>query len=244
VRLKHSFLFPKSGARRQLDLFLPGAWSDPVPIHCWAVEHGGRLLLIDTGETAAARNIPFARFDVAPAQELAGRARGGWAAGRRRRGGRPDPPSRRPRRRDRPRHGAGGACNACRCSPYLAEPLSRVMRRVLRQPLPPGFAPVPFRARRRPVRSFRAQPCAVGGRTDRRSGRPRATRPEHVSVICIDDDGRHVMPGRRRHGPRSSSSTTRRADAVAPDPEVHRATLARIPRALRRAPDRLPALAL
>ena len=68
VRLKHAFLYPASGPRRQLNLFLPGAWSQPVPIHCWAVEHEGRVLLVDTGESASVRNIPFARFEVAPEQ--------------------------------------------------------------------------------------------------------------------------------------------------------------------------------
>ena len=32
VRVKNSFLHPSPGRRRQLDLFLPGAWSDPLPI--------------------------------------------------------------------------------------------------------------------------------------------------------------------------------------------------------------------
>ena len=70
VRVKHSFLFPSAGLRRQLDLFLPGEFSDPLPIHCWAIEHEGVLRLVDTGETAAARNIPFARFEVTREQEL------------------------------------------------------------------------------------------------------------------------------------------------------------------------------
>src|SRR4030088_530935 len=70
VRVKHAFLFAGSGPRRQLDLFLPGPWSDPLPIHCWAVEHEGRLLLIDSGETSNVRNVPFARFEVTREQEL------------------------------------------------------------------------------------------------------------------------------------------------------------------------------
>lgn len=70
VRVKHSFLFANHGLRRQLDLFLPSAWSDPLPIHCWAIEHAGVLRLVDTGESAAARNVPFARFDVTREQEL------------------------------------------------------------------------------------------------------------------------------------------------------------------------------
>jgi hypothetical protein len=46
VRVKHSFLFPSPGPRRQLDLFMPGRSSDPLPIHCWAIEHDGVLRLV------------------------------------------------------------------------------------------------------------------------------------------------------------------------------------------------------
>jgi hypothetical protein len=70
--LNGSFLHPSTGGRRQLDLFLPGAWSEPMPIHCWAIEHAGTLLLVDSGETAAARDVAFARFDVTVEQELPG----------------------------------------------------------------------------------------------------------------------------------------------------------------------------
>ena len=71
TRVKHSsFLFARSGPRRQLDLFLPGPFSDPLPIHCWAIEHEGVLRPVDTGETAAAHNVPFGRMEVAREQEL------------------------------------------------------------------------------------------------------------------------------------------------------------------------------
>src|ERR1700683_1677706 len=70
VSVKQSFLFPAPGPRRQLGLFLPGPWPAPLPIHCWAIEHDGVLRLVDTGETAAARNVPFARMHVTPEQEL------------------------------------------------------------------------------------------------------------------------------------------------------------------------------
>ena len=83
VRVKRKFLFPSSGPRRQLDLFLPDAWSEPLPIHCWAIEHEGRLLLVDTGETASARNVPFARFEVTARAGAAGRVRGGRPVARR-----------------------------------------------------------------------------------------------------------------------------------------------------------------
>ena len=72
TRVKHAFLFAKTGIRRQLDLFMPGPWSDPLPIHCWAIEHEDRVILVDTGEVSSARNIPFARFDISPERELPG----------------------------------------------------------------------------------------------------------------------------------------------------------------------------
>src|SRR5690348_3815027 len=59
-RVKHPFLYPRPGRRRQLGLFLPGPFSDPLPIHRSAIEHAGVLRLVDTGETATARNVPFA----------------------------------------------------------------------------------------------------------------------------------------------------------------------------------------
>src|SRR5258707_10760595 len=62
VRLKHAFLFASRGPRRQLDLFLPGPWSDPVPIHCWAVEHAGRVDRKSTRLNSSHANISYAVF--------------------------------------------------------------------------------------------------------------------------------------------------------------------------------------
>src|ERR1700734_3405061 len=73
VRLKHSFLNARTGWRRQVDLLLPGEGAGPVTIHCWAVQHDGRLLVVDAGETVGVRNIPFARFQVGLDDELPGR---------------------------------------------------------------------------------------------------------------------------------------------------------------------------
>src|SRR5262249_50234379 len=70
VRVKHSFLFPSGRAARQLGLFMPCDFPTPLPIHFWAIEHDGVLRLVDTGETATARNVPFARMEVTREQEL------------------------------------------------------------------------------------------------------------------------------------------------------------------------------
>lgn len=57
------------------------AWTDPLPILCWAVEHPEGLLVVDTGEAAGAHGPawhPFSRctrFAVAPEDELGPRLR-------------------------------------------------------------------------------------------------------------------------------------------------------------------------
>jgi glyoxylase-like metal-dependent hydrolase (beta-lactamase superfamily II) len=101
--------------------------------------------------------------------------------------------------------------------------MARVMRRVLRQPLPPGFAPEPFPLDGGPFGAFshsraisddgRIVAVATPGHT-----------PGHVSVICVDDEGRHVMLA----GDSTDSLEqlhALRPDAIAPDPKVHVTTM-------------------
>lgn len=221
VRVKHAFLFPGHGARRQLDLFLPGPWSEPLPIHCWAIEHEGRLLLVDSGETAAARNIPFARFEVAREQELPGAmAAVGLSL------------------QDvsevvlTHHHGdhvdglihvrAPVRINDAELQ-FLAGALPRVMRRVLRQPLPDGFAPRPFALDGGPFGAFaRSRALSEDGRIV--AVETPGHTPGHVSVICVDDSGRHVMLAGDVTDTLEQLKA-RRADAVGPDPKAHVATL-------------------
>jgi N-acyl homoserine lactone hydrolase len=224
VRVKHSFLFPSKGPRRQLDLFLPGAWSEPLPIHCWAVEHEGRLLLVDTGETAAARNVPFARFEVISEQELPGAfAAAGLSL------------------QDVSKvilthaHGdhidglvhlkARARINEAELH-YSAGAFPRLMRRVLRQPLPQGFTPEPITLEEGPFGEFpRSRSLSADGRIVA-VATPGHT-PGHISVICVDDSGHHVMLA----GDVTDTLEqlhARRADAIGPDPKVHVATLERI----------------
>ncbi len=114
------------------------------------------------------------------------------------------------------------------------------MRRVLRQPLPPGFAPEPFALDGGPFGAFaRSRALSDDGRIVA-VDTPGHT-PGHISVICIDDDGRHVMLA----GDATDSLEqlyARRADAVAPDPKVHLATMEAILAHCSHAPDDLPAI--
>lgn len=222
VRVKHSFLFPSTGVRRQLDLFLPGDWSDPLPIYCWAIEHEGVLRLVDSGETTAARNVPFARFEVKREQELPAAMIGA--------GLRLDSVSEVVLTHAHGDH-IDGLVHLRHARViaheqellYLASAFPRVMRRVLRQPLPPGFAAEPFVLDGGPFGAFaRSRSLSADGRIVA-VGTPGHT-PGHVSVICIDDSGRHVMLA----GDATDSLEqlqALRADAVAPDPKVHVATL-------------------
>lgn len=217
VRLKHAFLYPRSGVRRQIDLFLPGPWSDPMPIHCWAVEHERQLLLVDTGESATARDVPFARFEVEPEQELPGALA---AAGlsledvtgvvlTHHHGDHVDGL----------RHvRAPGRMSETELR-FIAMPFPRFMRRVLRQPLPAAFAPKPLSFDGPPFGAFaRSCPLSEDGRLV--AVPTGGHTPGHLSVICVDDEGRHVMLA----GDATDSLEqlhARRADAVGPDPRVH-----------------------
>jgi N-acyl homoserine lactone hydrolase len=222
VLLKRSFLFPSGGARRQLDLLLPGPWSEqPVPIHCWAIEHGGRLLLVDSGETAAARNIPFARFQVSSEQELPGAlAAAGLSM---------EDVSEVVLTHHHGDHVDGLVHVSAPVRAHDAElrfaasTQARVMRRLLRQPLPLGFAPQPFALDGGPFGAFaRSRALSDDGRIV--AVETPGHTPGHVSVICVDDSDRHVMLA----GDATDTLEqlhARRADAVAPDPKVHVATL-------------------
>jgi N-acyl homoserine lactone hydrolase len=221
VRVKHSFLFPSPGARRQLDLFMPGDFSDPLPIHCWAIEHEGGLRLVDTGETAAARDVPFARMEVTREQELpSAMAAAGLSL---------DDVSEVVLTHAHGDHINGLVHVRSRVLINEAElrfvnsTMSRVMRRVLRQPLPSGFAPETFVLDGGPFGAFpRSRALSDDGRIV--AVDTAGHTPGHIAVICVDDSGRHVMLA----GDATDTLEqlhARRHDAIGPDPKVHVATL-------------------
>jgi glyoxylase-like metal-dependent hydrolase (beta-lactamase superfamily II) len=224
VRVKDAFLNARTGPTRQLRLFTPGPFSAPLPIHLWVVEHDGQRILVDTGETAAARDIPFARFDVRAEQELPGAlATLGLTVG------------------DIDQvvlthmHGDhhDGAVHLGR--PVLVHdaelafarsPSSRFFQRVLRQPLPAGVDFTPVALDGGPFGAFAAgRPLTADGRVVA-VATPGHT-PGHISVVCVDDDGHHVLLA----GDATDTLDqlrARRPDAIAPKPKVHVQTLDRI----------------
>lgn len=224
VRVKDAFLFAASGPMRQLRLFMPGAFSDRLPIHAWVVEHNGRRLLVDAGETAAARDIPFARFDVQPADELpAALAAAGMTVEdvdevvlTHMHGDHMDGAVhlRRPVRV----HDAELA--------YSRSAASRFFQRALRQPIPAGVDFEPLALDGGPFGAFEASKALSDDERIVAVATPGHT-PGHISIICIDDDGRHVLLA----GDATDTLEqllARRHDAVGPKPAVHVATLERI----------------
>jgi N-acyl homoserine lactone hydrolase len=224
VRVKQSFLFPRAGLRRQLDLFIPGPWSEPLPILCWAIEHEGVLRLVDSGETTAANNVPFARMEVSDGQELpAAMAAAGLdlndvaevvlthAHGD---------------HIDGLVHVGARVLSSEAELAYLAGAFPRLMRGILHQPLPPGFAPEGFSFDGGPFGAFpRSHALSEDGRIV--AVETPGHTPGHVSVICVDDSGRHVMlAGDATDSLEQLHSV--RADAIAPNPEEHVSTLRRI----------------
>jgi N-acyl homoserine lactone hydrolase len=216
VRLKHAFLHARSGWRRQVDLFLPGPWSAPLPIHCWAIEHAGRLVLVDTGETADVRDIPFARFEVRAEQELPGvLAAAGLSLENvdtvvltHMHGDHMD--------------GAvyvGRAVLVCdRELEFSRSRFARIAQRLFRQPVPEGVEFTPLALDEGPFGSFeQSKALSDDGRVVAVST-PGHT-PGHVGVVCIDDQERHVLLA----GDATDTIEqlrARRPDAVAPKPEV------------------------
>lgn len=224
VVLKEAFLHPAPGARGRLGLLLPGPWAEPVPIHAWLIEHDGRRILVDAGERASVKDLPFARYQVTSEDEL-------------------------PHALHRAGFGvadidlaivthlhsdhADGAVfldgpvlvDADEWA-YAHSRAGRLAQRIARAPIPAdvAFAPValdggPFGAfarHRRLTDDGRVVAVATPGHT-----------PGHLSVIAIDDEGRHVLLA----GDVTDSLEqlrARRPDAVAPDRAQLVATIDRV----------------
>lgn len=221
VRVKRAFLYASGGWRRRLDLFLPGPWSSPLPIHCWAVEHAGGLLLVDTGETADAHNIPFARFDVASGQQLPGAlARAGLTLA--------DVDTvvlthMHADHMDGAVHVGGPVLVHDRELAYSRTLAARLAQRVVRQPVPANVDFQAFALDGGPFGAFaQSRPLSDDGRIV--AVATAGHTPGHVAVLCIDDDGRHALLAGDATDTLEQLHALR-PDAVAPKPAVSVATM-------------------
>lgn len=224
VSLKEAFVVARPGPMRQPAIFLPGPFRAPMPIHVWVVEHDGRRLLVDTGETAGVRDIPFARFDVGPSDELpAMLATIGLTV---------DDVDEVVLTHMHGDH-VDGAVHlhgpAFANEPEIAfahSAMSRFFQRVLRQPLPTGIDVRPIRLDDGPFGAFAASRRLSDDGRIVAVATPGHT-PGHISIICIDDEGRHVFLA----GDATDSLEqlhARRPDAIAQKPKVYVETIDRI----------------
>jgi glyoxylase-like metal-dependent hydrolase (beta-lactamase superfamily II) len=222
VRVTDAFLHARTGPTRQVRLILPSPFSEPLPIHVWVVEDDGRRILVDAGMTAGEHDISFARFEVTREEELPGALAGiGFEPG------------------DIDlavlTHLHGDHMNGAahlqipvlvqdRELAYARTPMARALGRLFKQPLPQGVRFQALALDDGPFGAFAAHKrltervvvVATPGHT-----------PGHTSVICVDEDERHVLLA----GDVADSLEqlrARRADAVAPKPRVHVATLDRV----------------
>ena len=224
VRLTEAFLHPAAGLRGRLRLLAPGTFAATVPILAWLIEHEGQRILVDTGETSGVRNLPFARYEVTAADELPGALAAAGCA---------------------PAHVDTTVLthlhsDHCDGAVHVPGPVlvgdrewrdahalgGRLTRLATRAPLPGGvdFRPVAlddgpfgaFAASRRITGDGRVVAVATPGHTN-----------GHLSVIAIDDEGRHLLLA----GDATDSLEqllARRPDAVAPKPAEQVATIDRI----------------
>ena len=224
VRVKHSFLYARTGPLRQVRLFTPGEFTDPLPIHVWVVEHESRRILVDTGEVATANDVAFAKMQVEPAQELPGALAGiGLTPGdidtvvlTHLHGDHVDGVT---HLGDRP-----VLVHDVELT-FQRSAMARFFQKVLRQPLPAArYEPVrldagalgAFAASRPLTDDGRVAMVATPGHT-----------PGHVSILCVDDDGNHVLLA----GDATDTLEqlhARRADAVGPKPKVNVETIDRV----------------
>jgi glyoxylase-like metal-dependent hydrolase (beta-lactamase superfamily II) len=103
---------------------------------------------------------------------------------------------------------------------------ARVAQRLLRQPLPRGVRFAPLALDGGPFGAFGASAQLTPDGRVVAVATPGHT-PGHLSVVCVDDDGRHVLLA----GDATDTLEqlhARRADAVAPRPAVQVATIDRI----------------
>ena len=216
VSLKDAFLHARPGLMRQPAMFLPGGFSAQMPIHVWVIEHEGRRILVDTGETADVRDLPFCRFSVRPEDEL--RAQLAEEV-------------------DTVvlTHMHGDHVDGCvhLDGPVLVHDaelayqrtrVARIQAKTFRQPVPWEVDFRPLVLDDGPFGGFAASKAL----TDRviAVSTPGHT-PGHMSIIAIDDDGRHVLLA----GDTTDSLEqlrARRTDAVSPKPKVTVETIDRI----------------
>jgi glyoxylase-like metal-dependent hydrolase (beta-lactamase superfamily II) len=207
------------GLARRLAMFRDKRFTDPLPIHAWAVEHRDGVLLVDAGELATARDQRFARFHVRREEEIdralaaAGigtvdavvmtHLHGDHMDGLARLEGTPvlvaEPELRAARRMD-----------------------ARITRRVLHQPLPSPFAPTAFAFDGPPIGAFAASHRLTADGTVQAVPAPGHT-PGHTAILVDQGDHHVLLSGDASYD--QSQLVDRQIDGVSPKDAVALATI-------------------
>jgi N-acyl homoserine lactone hydrolase len=203
---------------RRVGMFT-GPWTEELPILAWAIDHPDGVIVVDTGERAGVRDAPFARFTVAPEDELAPGLR---AVGI-------DPADVRTVVLT---HLHGDHMNGLPDLPnarvLVSEPELRAastrgaafIRRATRQPLPDAFDPVAVAFTGPPVGAFGSSHAV---RDDVILVPTHGHTPGHTSVLVVEDGVHRMIAGDTTDD--QAQLIDRAVDAIAPDAGVSRATM-------------------
>lgn len=198
-----------------------GPWTGPLPILAWAIEHDEGVIVVDTGESAEVRDVPFARFAVTPDDEV---GRGLRAVGI-------DP--------DEVRtvvltHLHGDHVNGIDAFPgarvltsaaearFVATPSARAVRAITRQALPPGLDLLPVSFDGPALGAFKAShPLTQTGDVSLVPA-PGHT-PGHSAVLVVEDDLHRLIAGDSSYD--QAQLIDLHVDAVSPRASVARETM-------------------
>jgi N-acyl homoserine lactone hydrolase len=179
-----------TGMRRRSAIFRPGPWTGSLPIHAWLIHHSAGAILVDSGEVATARDAPFARFTVTREDEI-DRALAAHGV---------EPGDLRLILLTHV-HGdhADGAARLPDVPVVVSEPElkliqslpARLTRTVIRQPLPPGFAPTAAAYDGPGIGAFSSSHLVTEDGRVRLVPAPGHT-PGHAAVL-VDQGDHHVL---------------------------------------------------
>jgi glyoxylase-like metal-dependent hydrolase (beta-lactamase superfamily II) len=207
------------GLRRRGAMLVDRRFTDPLPIHAWAVTHGDGVLLVDSGELAGVRDQRFARFEVSREQEIDSALAAAGIDGpdavvlTHLHGDHMDGLARLP----------GVPVLVAEQELRFARSLgARIARRAFRQPLPEPFAPQAFALDGPPIGAFARSHRLTRDGTVHAVPAPGHT-PGHVAILVEQAEHHVLLCGDAAY--EQSQLLERHPDGVAPDPALALATI-------------------